>query len=213
MAGDRSDPARTRSDPPEARLLRDAARPPADGVAPETPPEPPGTHLASLEERFVLHWGEMANAWGINRTMGQIHALLYISPEPLSMDEIMARLKISRGNASMNLRNLEDWGLIHRVHFTGDRREYFRSVTDVWELSRTLVRERKRREFDPTLRCLRELLASIGDASDPRLGIYQERIGNLLRLMETIEHAADQYLPRDPHEFPRLLEVHVKGLE
>ena len=72
--------------------------------------------LAELEERFVLHWGEMASAWGINRTMGQIHGLLYISPQPLSMDEIMQRLKISRGNASMSLRALEDWGVIQRVH-------------------------------------------------------------------------------------------------
>src|SRR5262245_33307279 len=101
--------------------------------------------LHELEERFVLYWGEMPSAWGINRTMGQIHGLLYVSPEPLCAEDIMQRLKISRGNASMNLRALEDWGVVHRVHFTGARREYYRALTDVWELFNTLVQERKRR--------------------------------------------------------------------
>ena len=170
--------------------------------------------LTDLKERFVLHWGEMASAWGINRTMGQIHGLLYISPDPLSAEEIMQRLKISRGNASMNLRALEDWGVIQRVHYTGDRREYFRSLTDVWELCHTLVRERKRREFDPTMRSLRQFLADAAGSpsDDPGLEVYRERLGNLLRLLEVIQRACDQLLPRDPHDLPRLLEVNVEGL-
>jgi DNA-binding transcriptional regulator GbsR (MarR family) len=149
----------------------------------------------------------MANAWGINRTMGQIHALLYVSPRPLSMDEVMERLKISRGNASMNLRALEDWGVIQRVHFTGDRREYFRSVTDVWELFVTLIRERKRREFDPTVRSLRQLAAEVNGApgGDPELALFRERIGSLLGLMELLESVGERMLPRDPQEIPRLL--------
>src|SRR5579864_6350243 len=124
------------------------------------------SRLADLQERLILHWGEMASAWGINRTMGQMHALLYISAVPLSADDIMERLRISRGNTSMTLRALEDWGLLQRVHYTGDRREYFRTTTDVWELFHNLVRERKRREFDPTIRSLRQFLADAEEGSD-----------------------------------------------
>ncbi len=173
-----------------------------------------GATLDDLQERFVLHWGEMASAWGINRTMGQIHALLYVTPEPLPADEIMERLKISRGNASMNLRALEDWGLIHRVHYTGDRREYFRCVTDAWEMCHALVRERKRREFDPTMRSLRQFLSEAQGAQDGAgLAIYRERLGNLLQVLDLIQEACDRYLPRDPHDLPRLFEVDVAGLE
>lgn len=180
-------------------------------VAEETPET---GRLAELEERFVLHWGEMASAWGINRTMGQIHGLLYISPDPLSMDEIMQRLKISRGNASMSLRSLEEWGVVQRVHYTGDRREYFRSLTDVWELFHTLIRERKRREFDPTMRSLRQFLAEAAPGEDEEAGlaVYRERLGNLLGLLELIQSTCDRFLPRDPHDLPRLLEVEVEGL-
>jgi HTH-type transcriptional regulator, glycine betaine synthesis regulator len=188
------------------------------GPEPGTRYSEPGTRnpeLADLQERFVLHWGEMASTWGINRTMGQIHALLYISPEPLSTDEIMERLKISRGNASMNLRGLEDWGVIQRVHYTGDRREYFGPLTDVWDLFRNLVRERKRREFDPTLRSLKEFLGDAGavDSDDPGLRVYRERLGSLLTLLEFIQGACDRFLPCDPHELPRLFEVEVEGLD
>ncbi len=162
--------------------------------------------VADLQERFVLHWGEMAGAWGIPRTMAQIHALLYISPEPVSVDEIMERLKISRGNASMSLRALEDWGVIQRVHFTGDRREYFRSLTDVWELFRTIVRERKRREFDPMMRSLREFLADADaqEAGAPDLRLYRERLGNLLSALEVVDEACEALLPRDPRELADL---------
>lgn len=178
------------------------------------PAAAPPALLSELEERFVLHWGEMASAWGINRTMGQIHGLLYISPEPLSMDEIMQRLKISRGNASMSLRSLEEWGVVQRVHYTGDRREYFKSLTDVWELFQTLVRERKRREFDPTMRSLRQFLGEAeGHHGDAALALYRERLGNLLSVLELIQRTCDRLLPRDPHDLPRLLEVEVEGLD
>jgi DNA-binding transcriptional regulator GbsR (MarR family) len=160
------------------------------------------SRVAELRERFVLHWGEMAGAWGIPRTMAQIHALLYINPDPLSVDEIMERLKISRGNASMSLRALEDWGVIQRVHFTGDRREYFRSLTDVWELFRTIVRERKRREFDPMMRSLREFLADadVQEAASPDLRLYRERLRNLLSALEVVDEACEALLPRDPKD-------------
>jgi len=174
-----------------------------------------GPSLTELQERFVLHWGEMASAWGINRTMGQIHALLYISAEPVSVNELMDRLKISRGNASLNLRALEDWGIIQRMHVTGDRREYFRSQADVWDLFHTVVRERKRREFDPMLRSLRQFLAdtSQSDPNDPAMALYRERISNLVELLDLLERAGERFLPHAPHELPHLLEVDVQGLE
>lgn len=170
--------------------------------------------VRDLQERFVLHWGELASAWGINRTMGQIHALLYISPEPLSMDDIIERLKISRGSASMNLRALEDWGVIQRLHFTGDRREYFRSLTDVWELFNTILRERKRREFDPLLRSLQQFLGETSEQpADPGVADFRDRLVRLLTVLEQIQTLCDRLMPRDPREVSRLLEVNVEGLE
>ena len=188
--------------------------PAAPAEAVDDPPSEVRARLTDMQERFVLHWGEMADAWGIPRTMGQIHALLYISPRPLSTDEIMERLKISRGNASMTLRSLEDWGIIHRVHFRGDRREYFQSITDIWELFRAIVRERKRREFDPLMRSLRQFVADASalDTDDPELALYRERLMNLLQVLELMQSAYERLLPRDPSDLPRLLEVDVEGL-
>ena len=173
--------------------------------------------LTDLQERFVLHWGEMAVVWGINRTMGQIHALLYVSPEPLTADEIVGRLRISRGNASMNLRALEDWGLIQRVHLTGERRERFRTQTDVWELTQTVVRERKRREFDPLLRTLRGLLLEAASEmetpeADPAVAEFAERVRSLVDLLDLMDRFCEATLPRRQDELPRLLEIEVAGL-
>lgn len=204
-------------------LLEEVAAALAESGATASPPGTPSS-LEELQERFVLHWGEMASAWGIPRTMGQIHALLYINPEPLSTDEIMLRLRISRGNASMSLRSLEDWGVVQRVHYRGERREYFQSLTDVWELFHTILRERKRREFDPLLRSLRQFHSDAeaglhrGQAAAPGptengLTLYRERIGNLLRVLDVMQSACDRFLPRDPRDLPRLLEVNVMGLE
>ena len=111
--------------------------------------------LPEAQDRFIGLWGEMGSAWGIPRTMAEVHALLYISGEPMNTDDVMARLRISRGNASMTLRTLCEWGIVSRVHNRGDRKEYFRAEQDVWKLFATIVRERKRREFDPLLDAMR----------------------------------------------------------
>lgn len=119
---------------------------------------------AALDEAkatLVRRWGEMGGYWGINRTMAEIHALLFISTQPLCTDDVMAQLHISRGNASMNLRSLVDWGLVQRIHQLGDRREYFQADTDVWHMFGTIMRERRRREVEPiiaTLQRCRELV-------------------------------------------------------
>jgi len=121
------------------------------------------TPLIESKRLLIRRWGEMGGYWGISRTMAEIHALLFVSDRPLCTDDVMAELHISRGNASMNLRALVDWGLVQRVHRLGDRKEYFQADTDVWHMFETILRERRRREFEPVIatidRC-RELVAA-----------------------------------------------------
>ncbi len=113
--------------------------------------------LLEAQDRFIAVWGQMAGAWGISRTMAEVHALLYITGEPLCTDDIMDRLEISRGNASMSLRALLDWGIVERAHKRGDRKEYFEAEQDVWALFRAIVRERITREVDPLLASMHEI--------------------------------------------------------
>src|SRR5687767_13563231 len=128
----------------------------------KTPPPELTQVLDEVEQEFVGLWRSMSSLWGISPTMAEIHGLLYITGAALSMDDIMARLGISRGNVSMNLSKLAEWGLIRRVHKRGDRREYYESLSDVWEMFTLVASHRKRREIDPiltTLRRCREQLA------------------------------------------------------
>jgi len=142
---------------------------------------------------LVRRWGEMGGYWGINRTMAEIHALLFVTRQPLCTDDIMDRLKISRGNASMNLRALVDWGLIERVHKIGDRKEYFQADTDVWRMFETIMRERRRREVEPVIttidRC-REMVAGrlIGlQETDPKdIKEYRRRLDELRNFLATM---------------------------
>jgi len=114
------------------------------------------TGLAPVEEKFILHWGEMGTKWGINRTVAQVHALLYLAEKPLPADEISATLAVARSNVSTSLRELQGWGIVRVVHVLGDRRDHFETLKDVWELFRIVAEERKKREIDPTLRVLAE---------------------------------------------------------
>jgi len=114
--------------------------------------------LSPLAESFVLHFGEMGSRWGINRTVGQIYALLYLAPEPLHADAIVDALGVSRSNVSMGLRELQAWNLVLLKHLPGDRRDHFTTPSDVWQILRVLAEERKKREVDPTLSVLRELI-------------------------------------------------------
>ncbi len=142
---------------------------------------------------LVRRWGEMGGYWGINRTMAEIHALLFVTRQPLCTDDIMDRLKISRGNASMNLRALVDWGLIERVHKIGDRKEYFQADTDVWRMFETIMRERRRREVEPVIttidRC-REMVAGrlTGlQETDPKdIKEYRRRLDELRNFLATM---------------------------
>lgn len=150
------------------------------------------TPLTDAKNMLVRRWGEMGGYWGISRTMAEIHALLFVTKEPLCTDDIMARLHVSRGNASMNLRALVDWGLIHRVHQFGDRKEYFAADTDVWHMFETIMRERRRREVEPiitTLNRCREMVAALGEDSGPdavEARAYRQRIDELQQFLATM---------------------------
>jgi len=117
--------------------------------------------LSPVEQKFVLHWGEMGTRWGINRTVAQVHALLFLSPKPLDAEEIANTLSVARSNVSNSLRELQGWGIVRVVHVLGDRRDHFESLKDVWEIFRVVAEERKRREIDPTLRVLEECVGEM----------------------------------------------------
>lgn len=121
--------------------------------------------LSPVEQKFVLHWGEMGTRWGINRTVAQIHALLYVSPRPQHAEEIGETLGVARSNVSNSLKELQNWRIVRLVHVPGDRRDHFEALADVWETFRIVLDERKKREIDPTLTVLRECIEQAGGNS------------------------------------------------
>ena len=140
--------------------------------------------LPPLTQRFVLHFGEMGSRWGINRTVGQIYALLFVSPRSLNADEIGESLGFSRSNVSMGLKELQSWNLVRLQHLPGDRREYFQAPEDVWQIFRTLAEERRKREIDPTLSMLREaLMEQPSMADDIHAQARMQEMHNLIELM------------------------------
>ena len=140
--------------------------------------------LTPAVEKYVLHWGEMGTRWGTNRTVAQIHALLYLSPEPLRADQICELLSVARSNVSTSIRELQGFGLVRMTHVLGDRRDYFESIHDVWELFRVIIEQRKQRELNPTLSMLRECAAEVAreTGADP---VTKERIRNMLEFVES----------------------------
>ena len=117
--------------------------------------------LTPVQEKFILHWGEMGTRWGINRTVAQVHALLFLSPSPLNAEELTDTLGVARSNVSNSIRELQSWGIVKLVHVMGDRRDHFESMKDPWEMFRVVLDERKKREVDPTLIMLREALSDL----------------------------------------------------
>src|SRR5215471_11228748 len=140
--------------------------------------------LSPIQQKFILHWGEMGTRWGINRTVAQIHALLYISPHPLHAEEIAKTLGVARSNVSNSLRELQGWGIVRLVHVLGDKRDHFESMKDVWEMFRIVLDERKRREIDPTLAILRECITEVSEGKDADEHT-KERLGKLAEFFET----------------------------
>lgn len=141
-------------------------------------------HMTPAVEKYVLHWGEMGTRWGTNRTVAQVQALLYLSPEPLRADEIVDLLSIARSNVSTSIRELQSYGLVRMIHILGDRRDYFESLHDVWELFRVIIEQRKQRELNPTLTMLRGCAQEVEgeQETDP---VTKERIRNMLAFVET----------------------------
>ncbi len=157
-----------------------------------------GDALEKAQDRFILEWGRMSSSWGINRTMAQIHALLLVTGRPHSVDEIIERLHISRGNASMNLRDLMDWGIVQRFRRPGDRKDTYLSETDPWLMFARVVRERKRRELDPTATAIRECLDLLPEADKTsEAEIFRDRLQGLLEAFNIINAVYEQAFRTD----------------
>jgi DNA-binding transcriptional regulator GbsR (MarR family) len=144
--------------------------------------------MTPVQQRFILHWGEMGTRWGINRTVAQIHALLYLSPNPLTADQIAESLSVARSNVSNSLRELQGWGIVRVVHVLGDRRDHFESLQDVWELFQIIIEERKRREVDPTLALLQSCLEEAGRGGKSE-AYTRERLKEMSVFFETMAAA------------------------
>lgn len=141
------------------------------------------TEPTPIMQKFILHWGEMGSTWGINRTVAQIYATLYISPQPLTAEEISETLSIARSTVSTGLHELQGWGVIRIVHVLGDRRDHFETIGDVWEMFRAILRERKCREIDPTLDILRQSVAVLNEQEDNE-SFVAERLSEMLDFFE-----------------------------
>lgn len=190
------------------KVLVDLEEPPPNtlGMRPDPAPIKGPESLREAQDRFIAVWGQMGSAWGISRTMAEVHALLYISGEPLCTDDVMDRLQISRGNASMSLRALQDWGIIVRAHKRGDRKEYYQAEQDVWALFRAIVRERIKREVDPLLASLYEIRDLTSGRPSPTaagaatsdmnaiLAAHNKRLDDMLNFFRTLEALSQRFV-------------------
>lgn len=164
--------------------------------------------LSPTLSRFVLHWGEMGTRWGVNRTVAQIHALLYITGRPMHAEEITETLGVARSNVSNSIRELQGWNLVKLTHIAGDRRDHFETSTHVWELFRTIVRERQRREIAPTIDVLAELLADPAISRDPAEA--KLRIRETLEFLQTLTAWSDEMLKLDTETLAKVLKLGAK---
>ena len=164
--------------------------------------------LTPLVRSFVSHFGEMGSRWGINRTVGQIYALIFVSPQPRNADDIAEQLEFSRSNVSMGLKELQAWRLVKLKHLPGDRREYFEAPTDAWEIFRTLAEERRRREIEPTLSMLRNALLEAPAGEEDR--IAQERMKSMHDLIELMTTWFDDVQRLDAQTLAQLMKMGAK---
>jgi DNA-binding transcriptional regulator GbsR (MarR family) len=161
--------------------------------------------LTETSRRFILHWGEMGARWGVNRTVAQIHALLYLAGKPLPADEIADTLGVARSNVSNSIRELQAWNLVKLVHLHGDRRDHFETSTDIWDLARTIVRERKEREIEPTIAVLRDLLTSPELSLD---GVERAaRIREMQVMLESLSAWSEEMLHLDKDTLTKVLKL------
>ena len=164
--------------------------------------------LSPLRRRFVMHWGEMGSRWGVNRTVAQIHALLFLSSRPMNAEEIADVLVVARSNVSNSLRELQNFNLVKVVHILGDRRDHFETSKDVWELFRTIVRERKSREFDPTVEMLADCVAEPAFAQED--ADVRKRIQDTLQLTTSLAAWSDEMLRLEPSTLMKVLKLGSK---
>lgn len=157
--------------------------------------------LAEARLKFIEAWGKLGSEWGINRTMAQVHALLMISPEALTTEEVMSELSISRGNANMTLRDLIDWGLVEKQHKTGERKEFFYAEKDVWTIARRVAEERKKRELTPIIKILDQLAGVEGDAKDPAYKTFKTTVTNINKLANNVNKTLDTMLKAEENWF------------
>ena len=175
--------------------------------------------LRNSQDTFIRRWGEMGQTWGINRTMGEIFAFLYITGQPQCTDDVMERLHISRGNASMSLRALCDWGIIRRQHRRGERREYFESLGDVWEMFSIIAAERKRREMDPVLETIRQCQQMLSEqslgkaaAKQEAVRLTRERLAGMEEFMEVTNKIFQQFVGNAKSGLTKVVKVLLKAL-
>src|SRR4051812_282379 len=188
------------------------SRPPASETAAQQ-------QLRSVQDTFIRRWGEMGQTWGINRTMAEIHAFLFITGIPQCTDDVMERLNISRGNASMSLRALCDWGIIRRLHKRGERREYFESLGDVWEMFSIIAAERKRREMDPVLETIKQCQQMLDESSLGKSAARQEavqltrqRLAGMEEFMEVTNKIFQQFIGNAKSGLTKVVKVLLKAL-
>lgn len=162
--------------------------------------------LTPAMQKFVLHWGEMGWRWGINRSVAQVHALLMLSPKPLPADEIAETLEVARSNVSTSLKELQGWGLVRTIHIFGDRREHFETLRDVWEMFLLIMRERKKREIDPTIAALRECHETATTGKDDS-EFAAKRMAELIEFMELTAGWADKAQALSPASAKKLAQL------
>lgn len=157
--------------------------------------------LTEAKQQFISSWGAFGTNWGINRTMAQIHALLLVSPDPLTQDDMMAELNISRGNVNMNIRELINWGLVERVLLPGERKEYFTAEKDIWKVVKQIVKERKKRELEPMLQLLDKLEAVEGDKKDKEVKAFLDTVSGIKKLGHQADRTLDTMIKAEENWF------------
>lgn len=199
-----------------AAEAEDSARPAPAGHHP--PLTPADQQLRVAQDLFIRRWGEMGQTWGINRTQAEIHAFLYITAGAQCTDDVMDRLNISRGNASMSLRALCDWGIVRRLHRRGERREYFESLTDVWEMFSIIIAERKRREMDPVLETIKQCQRMLDDKAlgkgrqSEAIQATRERLASMQEFMEVTNKLFQQFIGGAKSGLTKVVRVLLKAL-
>lgn len=157
--------------------------------------------LGEAKQQFVQSWGSLATQWGINKTMAQVHALLMTSSDPLSQDDLMEQLNISRGNVNMNIRELINWGLVDRVILPGERKEYFIAEKDIWKVAKQVIKERKKRELDPLIKTLEQLQNIEGDKRDKESKQFLETLDGIQKLAKQADKTLDVMIKADENWF------------